>query len=136
MKAWHHDRRLVLATCCFNLVQPLLRCLLLLCFFFFLTNKKFMEWSSGDSRNFVQGVPISLWKNFETFQSISSVSKRFGKYRSKFKIWPAWSLCFKKKKFLKPKQICIMYTEKSQKAKKKKIEMKWNVQSYLLYNKL
>ena len=36
----------------------------------------------------------------------------------KFKIWPAWSLCLKKK-FLKPKQICILYTEKPQPKKKK-----------------
>ena len=44
----------------------------------------------------------------------------------KFKIWAAWSLCLKKKKkFLKPKQICIMYTEKPQKEKKKWKEMKW-----------
>ena len=38
----------------------------------------------------------------------------------------------KKKKFLKPKQICILYTEKPQKKKKKK---KINEQRYL-YNKL
>ena len=50
---------------------------------------------SGDSRNFVQGVPISLWKIFESFRSISG---RFSKYWLKFKIWLAWSLCFKKKK--------------------------------------
>ena len=29
----------------------------------------------------------------------------------------------KKKKFLKPKQICIMYTEKPQKEKKKRNDM-------------
>ena len=73
---------------------------------------------SGDSRNFVQGIPISLWKNFGSFQSISSVSRRFGKYRPKFKIWLALSLCLKKKKFLKPKQICILYTEKPQNEKR------------------
>ena len=27
--------------------------------------------ANGDSRNFVQGVPISLWKIFESFQDIS-----------------------------------------------------------------
>ena len=74
--------------------------------------------TNGDSRNFVQGVPISLWKNFESFRSILG---RFSKYWQKFKIWPAWSLCLKKKKkFLKPKQIYIFYTKKSQKEKKKK----------------
>ena len=35
---------------------------------------------SGDSRNFVQGVSIPLWKNFRSFRSISDVSGRFGKY--------------------------------------------------------
>ena len=39
----------------------------------------------------------------------------------------------KKKKFLKSKQICILYTEKPQKEKKN--ENKRNEQSYL-YNKL
>ena len=39
----------------------------------------------------------------------------------------------KKKKFVKPKQICILYTEKPQKEKKN--EKKWNEQKYL-YNKL
>ena len=39
----------------------------------------------------------------------------------------------KKKKFLKPKQICILYIEKPQKEKKN--EKKRNEQSYL-YNKL
>ena len=47
--------------------------------------------SSGDSRNFVQGVPISFWKNFGSFRSILCVSRRFSKYRQKFKIWPAWN---------------------------------------------
>ena len=70
---------------------------------------------SGGSRNFVQGVPISFWKNFESFRSISGC---FSKYWLKFKIWPAWSLCLKKKMFLKPKQIYILYTKKSQKEKK------------------
>ena len=51
------------------------------------------ERESGESRNFVQGVLISLWKNFESFWSISG---RFSKYWLKFKIWPAWSLCLKK----------------------------------------
>ena len=37
-----------------------------------------MTVNSGDSKNFVQGVPIPLWKNFRCF----------GKYRPKFKIWP------------------------------------------------
>ena len=54
------------------------------------------------------------------FEKISGVLGRFGKYRLKFKIWPAWSLCLKKKMFLKSKQICILYTEKSQKEKKMK----------------
>ena len=74
------------------------------------------ERESGESRNFVQGVLISLWKNFESFRFISG---RFSKYWLKFKIWPAWSLCLKKK-FLKRKQIYILYTKKSQKEKKKK----------------
>ena len=78
----------------------------------------------SDFRNFVQGVSIPFWKNFGSFQSISSVSRRFSKYQLKFKIWPAWSLCLKKKIFLKPKQICILYTEKLQKEKKWK-ENKW-----------
>ena len=81
---------------------------------------------SGDSRNFVQGVPISLWKNFRSFQSIFDVLGRFSKYWPKFKIWPAWNLCFKKKMFLKPKQIYILYTEKPK--KKKKNEKKINEQ--------
>ena len=38
--------------------------------------------NSGDSRNFIQGVPISLWKNFESFWSISG---HFNKYWLKFK---------------------------------------------------
>ena len=43
---------------------------------------------SGDSRNFVQDIPILLWKNFESFRSISDVSGHFDKYQPKFKIWP------------------------------------------------
>ena len=58
------------------------------------------------------------------FEKISSnfglFSGHFGKYMLKFNIWPAWSLCLKKKMFLKPKQIYILYTKKSQKEKKKK----------------
>ena len=40
----------------------------------------------------------------------------------------AKSLCLKKKMFLKPKQICILYTEKPQKEKKWKSEKKINEQ--------
>ena len=61
------------------------------------------------------------------------ISGHFGKYRLKFKIWPAWNLCLKKKIFLKPKQICILNTKKPQKEKKN--EKKRNEQSYR-YNKL
>ena len=75
---------------------------------------------SGDSRNFVQGVSISLWKNFGSFRSISSVLGRFGKYRPKFKIWPAWSLCLKKKKnVLKTKANLHFVHRKTSKGKKK-----------------
>ena len=89
---------------------------------------------SGDSRNFVQGVPISFWKNFGSFRSISDVSGRFVKYRPKFKIWPAWNLCLKKKKkVLKTKTNLDFAHRKTSKRKKK--EMKWNEQRYL-YNKL
>ena len=79
---------------------------------------------SGDSRNFVQGVPISLWKNFGSFRSISSVLGRFGKYRPKFKIWPAWSLCLKKN-VLKTKTNLHSVHWKTSKGKKKRKEMKW-----------
>ena len=81
---------------------------------------------SGDSRNFVQGIPISLWKNFGSFQSISSVSGRFGKYQPKFKIWPAWSLCFKKKKVLKTKTNLHFVHWKTSKGKKKMKRKKMN----------
>ena len=91
--------------------------------------------SSGGSRNFVQGVPIPLWKNFGSFRFISG---RFGKYWPKFKIWPAWSLCLKKKIFLKPKQICILYTKKPQKEKKmKRKEMNkgtWTINYKFIWN--
>ena len=82
-----------------------------------LANKK--RGGSGDSRNFVQGVPISLWKNFGSFRSISSVLGRFGKYRPKFKIWLAWSLCLKKKKVLKTKAKLHSVHRKTSKGKKK-----------------
>ena len=80
------------------------------------------ERESGESRNFVQGVLISLWKNFESFWFISG---RFSKYWLKFKIWPVWSLCLKKM-FLKRKQIYVLYTKKSQKEKKEKKKKKKN----------
>ena len=73
--------------------------------------------SSGDSRNFVQGVPILLWKNFLV---IPIYFKCFGKYRPKFKIWPAWSLCLRKKKVLKIKTNLHSIHWKTSKWKKKK----------------
>ena len=136
MKAWHHDRQLVLATCCFNLAQPLLRRLLLLSLFFFfflqirnlwneavatleILSKVFLFHFEKISRHF------SLFRVFQNVSVNTGRNSRFGRHE----------VCaLKKKKFLKPKQICILYTEKSQKEKKN--EMKWNVQSYLLYNKL
>ena len=71
---------------------------------------------SGDSRNFIQGVPISLWKNFESFWSISG---HFGKYWLKFKIWLAWSLCLKKN-VLKTKTNLHFVHQKNHKKKKKR----------------
>ena len=65
--------------------------------------------SSGDFRNFVQCVPIPLWKNFESFRSISAEIQDLASMK----------FVLKKKKFLKPKQIFILYTEKPQKEKKK-----------------
>ena len=56
----------------------------------------------------------------------------FRKYRPKFKIWPAWSLCFKKKKVLKTKKNLHSVHRKTSKGKKN--EKKRNEQSYL-YNK-
>ena len=54
----------------------------------------------------------------------TSQNSRFGRHE----------ICaLKKKMFLKPKQICILYTEKPQKEKKN--ENKRNEQRYL-YNKL
>ena len=71
--------------------------------------------SSRDFRNFVQSVPIPLWKNFESFRFISSVSGCFGKYQFKFKIWPK-----KKKKNLKTKTNLHYINQKTSKEKKKK----------------
>ena len=75
--------------------------------------------SSGGSRNFVQSVPIPLWKNFGSFRSIS---RRFGKYWPKFNIWPAWSLCLKKKKVFKTKTNLHSVYQKTSKGKKKKMK--------------
>ena len=82
---------------------------------------------SSDSKNFVQGVPISLWKNLGHFSLFRDVLVNIGR-DSRF----GWhEVCaLKKKMFLKPKQICILYTEK-----RKKNEKKRNKQRYL-YNKL
>ena len=74
--------------------------------------------SSGGSRNFVQDVLISFWKNFRSFRSILGVSGRFDKYRQKFKIWPVWSLCLKKKMFLNQNKFAFC-TLKNLKRKKK-----------------
>ena len=50
---------------------------------------------SGDSRNFVQSVPILLWKNFGSFRSISGVSGNTGR-NSRFGLHEVCAL--KKKK--------------------------------------
>ena len=52
-------------------------------------DKKVNKTINGDSKNFVQGVPIPLGKNFGSFRFISGVSGCLGKYQSKFKIWLA-----------------------------------------------
>ena len=72
------------------------------------------------------------------FEKISSRSDLFQVFRKiPAEIQDLASMKFvlkKKKRFLKSKQICILYTEKSQNGKKKN-ENKRNEQSYL-YNKL
>ena len=74
--------------------------------------------TSGDSKNFVQDVPISFWKNFKSFRYILG---RFSKYWLKFKIWPAWSLCLKKKKIvLKTKTNLHSVHQKISEEKKRK----------------
>ena len=68
---------------------------------------------SGNSRIFVQGVPILFWKNFKLFQSISSVSVNTS-WNSKFG--------FKKKKILKTKTNLHYVHRKTSKGKKMKIK--------------
>ena len=58
--------------------------------------------------------PGCSYSTLKKFRVISVYFRCFGKYQPKFKIWPAWSLCLKKKMFLKSKQIFILYTEKPQ----------------------
>ena len=72
----------------------------------------FLVAPSGNSRNFVQGVPILLWKNFESLVKIQDLTDM------------KFVLKKKKKKILKPKQIYILYTKKSQKEKKKRKKKK------------
>ena len=68
--------------------------------------------------------------HFSLFQVFRDVSVNTGKIEDLANM--KFVLKKKKKKFLKPKQICIMYTEKPQREKNEK---KKNEQRYL-YNKL
>ena len=75
--------------------------------------------------------PISLWKKFRI---ISVYFRCFGVFQYipvEIQDSAGMKVVLKKKKklFLKPKQICILYTEKHQKEKKN--EMKWNEKRYL-----
>ena len=79
------------------------------------------------------------------FEKISGVLGRFGKYRPKFKIWPAWSLCLKKKNVLKTKtNLHIVYRKISKGKKVKRNEMNkgtctinykfiWNINKIINY---
>ena len=78
----------------------------------------FIQWRLQE---FYSGCSYSTLKKFRVILVYFGC---FSKHRLKFKILPAWSLCLKKKKILKPKQICILYTKKPQKKKKWK-ENKW-----------
>ena len=71
--------------------------------------------------------PIPLWKKFRVIQIYFGC---LSKYRPKFKIQPAWSLCLKKKKkkkfVLKTKTNLYFVNQKTLKGKQKKWkEMKW-----------
>ena len=81
-----------------------------------------------DSKLFLARQPVAtqfcLGCSYFTLKKFQVISRRFSKYWLKFKIWPAWCLWLKKKKFLKTKQIYIMYTKKSQKEKKEKKKKK------------
>ena len=72
---------------------------------------------------------------FEKISSHSDLFQVFWKIPAEIQDLASMKFVLKKKKvFLKSKQICIPYTEKSQNGKKKN-ENKRNEQSYL-YNKL
>ena len=72
---------------------------------------------------------------FEKFLGHSDLFQVFWKIPAKIQDLAGMKFVLKKKKrFLKSKQICILYTENPQNGKKK-IENKRNEQSYL-YNKL
>ena len=63
--------------------------------------------------------------SYSTLKKFRVISVCFGKYRPKFKIWPAWSLCLKKKKVLKTETNLHFVYRKPQKEKKKWKEKKW-----------
>ena len=91
-------------------------------------------WVSDDSKNFVQGVLFHFEKNsghFSLFRVFQDVSVNTG-WNSRFSRHEVCAL--KKKMFLKPKQIYILYTKKSQKEKKKWKEKKRNEQRYCTIN--
>ena len=58
--------------------------------------------------------------SYSTLKKFRVISVCFGKYRPKFKIWPAWSLCLKKKKVLKTETNLHFVYRKPQKEKKMK----------------
>ena len=78
---------------------------------------------SDDSRNFVQGVPILLWKNFGSFWSISGVSRR-SVNTGRNSRFGGHKVCAQKKKILKTKTNLHFVHRKTSKGKKKKMKRK------------
>ena len=68
--------------------------------------------------------------HFSLFQVFRDVSVNTGKIEDLANM--KFVLKKKKKKFLKPKQICIMYTEKPQKGKNKKKRKEMNKGTYTI----
>ena len=71
--------------------------------------------------------------SYSTLKKFRVISRRFGKYQLKFKIWQAWSLCLKKKKrVLKTKTILHFVHRKTSKGKKKMKRKEMNKGTYTI----
>ena len=82
----------------------------------------FTQWQLQE---FCSGYSYSTLKKFRV------ILGRFGKYRPKFKIWPAWSLCLKKK-ILKTKTNLHFVHRKTSKWKKKMKRKEMNKSTYTM----